>query len=60
MSGFAVATILAAAASAAVLVAQVMATRIDHARRLAELVSETRRLRARIRAAAPAPRQGRR
>jgi hypothetical protein len=37
-----------------------MATRIDDARRLAQLVSETRRLRARHRAAMPPARHGRR
>jgi len=60
MSEVAYLAILVAAATAALGIGRVMATRIEHAQRLAELISETRRLRARHKASAPPPRPGRR
>jgi hypothetical protein len=60
MSPGVILAVLAGAFAASILVGRVMATRIDDARRLAQLVSETRRLRARHRAAMPPARHGRR
>lgn len=56
MSAFATLVALAATAFTAYLAVRIVVLRVDDACRLAELVRETRRLRARHRASLPAPR----
>jgi hypothetical protein len=60
MNAMVILAVLAGGFLAAVLVGRVMATRIDDARRFAQLVADTRRLRARHRASMPPARTGRR
>lgn len=60
MTAFATIVALAAAAFTAYLAARIVVLRVDDACRLAELVRDTRTLRARHRASLPAPRARRR